>query len=525
MAKPFSIQSPEDIAKQYGGNKQKIGEAMQMGLVDPTAGVLAGMFIDRMRSAQMQEQAPQNTVAQQVFSPQPQPQMQMPPQAAAAPTNPTATPPAGLGAIPPQGGAPMGAPAPDMAMPEEAPMGMAMGGLADLPVPDDMFDEPYNGGYAGGGIVAFAGGGDADLEAFRRAIIQQESGGRFGVANAEGSGALGIGQIMPNTARALAKRLGLPYRPDLLAGKSKEAQQYQIALTNEATREAWDYGKGDIGKASAYYFAGPDTSKWGEKTRKYQSDIARRLGTSDAEAAPARSASNAAMPTFGGAMREAESIFAGLPKSGLDDLEAFYRKQGSAEEREKERKSDMWSALAQLGASMASTSSPNFLQAVGQAIADTLPGVEASKKERRAAERDANKGLAEVLGLKRAERKEVIEFAKDLHATQMQERQFEETMGFRREELQSREAQSEMDRDLQRDVLAARAQDKTAFEQQVDAYKRVNPGLNDVQIYQLMRDDGLLGSAQSSTVYPGKQGGSAAGGNSGMAIVGSRPAQ
>jgi len=35
---------------------------------------------------------------------------------------------------------------------------MAMGGLASLPIPDQMFDEPDNGGYAGGGLVAFAGG-------------------------------------------------------------------------------------------------------------------------------------------------------------------------------------------------------------------------------------------------------------------------------------------------------------------------------------------------------------------------------
>jgi hypothetical protein len=43
------------------------------------------------------------------------------------------------------------------------PQGMAEGGLATLPVPDTMFDEPTNGGfddgYAGGGMVAFFEGG------------------------------------------------------------------------------------------------------------------------------------------------------------------------------------------------------------------------------------------------------------------------------------------------------------------------------------------------------------------------------
>ena len=158
MAKPFSIQSPEDIAKEYAGNKQKIAQAMQLGVVDPTAGVLAGMFIDRMRSAQMQEQAPQTTVAQQVMG------------GAPAPANPL--PAGGLGATPPAAppmAPPTGMP-PEMGMappmPEGAPMGMAEGGLAMLPVPDAMFDEPNNGGYgdgyAGGGIVAFGPGGEVE---------------------------------------------------------------------------------------------------------------------------------------------------------------------------------------------------------------------------------------------------------------------------------------------------------------------------------------------------------------------------
>ena len=55
--KPFSIQSPEAIAKEYGGDKQKIMQAAQMGVVDPTAAVMAGMFIDRIRTAQTAEQA------------------------------------------------------------------------------------------------------------------------------------------------------------------------------------------------------------------------------------------------------------------------------------------------------------------------------------------------------------------------------------------------------------------------------------------------------------------------------------
>lgn len=171
--KPYNLQSPEQIAKDYGGNKQKIAEGMQMGIIDPTAGTLAGMFIDRMRSAAQQEQAPQQSVAQQVFTPPapPAPPMGGPPMGGPpAPAGLGATPEAaqmppmpGMGGpppgAPPMGGPPPGAPPMGMAEGGMVPPYMAGGGLSDLPLPDDMFDEPRDGGYANGGIVAFAGSG------------------------------------------------------------------------------------------------------------------------------------------------------------------------------------------------------------------------------------------------------------------------------------------------------------------------------------------------------------------------------
>jgi len=156
--KPYDLQSPEQIAKDYGGNKQKIAEAMQMGILDPTAGTLAGMFIDRMRAAAQQEAAPQQSVAQQVFAPPAPPPM-------AAPAGLGATPEAA--AMPPMNAAPPMGAAPPQEMPAMAMGGMVPpyasgGGLSDMPLPDGMFDEPSNGGYgdgyAGGGLVAFAEG-------------------------------------------------------------------------------------------------------------------------------------------------------------------------------------------------------------------------------------------------------------------------------------------------------------------------------------------------------------------------------
>ena len=180
--KPYRIQSPEDIAKDYGGNKQKIAQAMQLGVVDPTAGVLAGMFIDRMRSAQMQEMAPKPTVAQQVMGGPPA-------QAPLAPTGGLGGTPPAMPPMAPQGGAgmalpmgaPMQAPPPGMAAGGEfEPPYMAGGGLSELPVPDTMFDEQRDGSYADGGIVAFPTGGtvkeNEDIEVTARK-------GRYGLGS------------------------------------------------------------------------------------------------------------------------------------------------------------------------------------------------------------------------------------------------------------------------------------------------------------------------------------------------------
>jgi hypothetical protein len=215
--KPFSLQAPEAIAKEYAGNKQKIAQAAQMGIVDPTAAVLAGMFIDRMRNAAQAEAAPQQTVAQQVFAP-PAP----------------AAPPAGLGALPqgamppeamagmpqamPQGmpqGMPQEAMMPPQGMPAPEAM-MAEGGLAGLEVPDDMFMESDN--YAGGGMVAFAGAGEAKLSMAKLADLIPG----VDYAIPDYAGALGQAQSMFGTPGGPALD---EYKALLLSERGPEAQK------------------------------------------------------------------------------------------------------------------------------------------------------------------------------------------------------------------------------------------------------------------------------------------------------------
>ena len=68
------LQASETIAKEYGGDKTKIAQAVQAGLINATEAVLAGMFIDRVRAAAETEKKQAETVAKQVFSPKPEPE-------------------------------------------------------------------------------------------------------------------------------------------------------------------------------------------------------------------------------------------------------------------------------------------------------------------------------------------------------------------------------------------------------------------------------------------------------------------
>lgn len=125
MAIP-GIQEIQALATKY--SKPQLQKMAQMGLVDPTKAVMAGMMIDRIQQQNMQP--PQQTVAEEVMGAPPPP----PPMA---------------------GGAPEGAP--------------PSGGIAGLPsnLPPQM---------AGGGIVAFADGGDTESYAGGGAVGYADRG-------------------------------------------------------------------------------------------------------------------------------------------------------------------------------------------------------------------------------------------------------------------------------------------------------------------------------------------------------------
>lgn len=318
--KPYNLQSPEQIAKDYGGNKQKIAQGMQMGIIDPTAGTLAGMFIDRMRSAAQQEQAPAQSVAQQVFAPPapPAPPMGGPPAPAGLGATPQAAqmpPMPGMGG-PPPGAPPMGGPPPG---PEAPPMGMAEGGmvppymagggLSDLPLPDDMFDEPRDGGYANGGIVAFAAGGEEPEE-------------------------------MPEIGTTASRYLGAVPAfdiPESISGYSGNALENLEAI-------------------KALYT--PEAARRKQVTEAYEAEL-------------------------------------------------------SPEGIKKAKQEDMWMALGQIGAKMATTPG-SLLQAASAGIGEALPGIRETAKGRKASQQAALKGLQEQENLTNKQSQEAMQMAMEM---------------------------------------------------------------------------------------------------------------
>lgn len=90
-------------------------------------------------------------------------------------------------------------------------------------------------------------------------------------------GAMGSTQMLPATAREMAQKLGLPFRPNLLRSNAPEALQYQRRL-GEAYFEQGLKETGNLRDALHYYHGGPDRRLWGPKTRAYANAVLRRLG-------------------------------------------------------------------------------------------------------------------------------------------------------------------------------------------------------------------------------------------------------
>ncbi len=149
--------------------------------------------------------------------------------------------------------------------------------------------DPNTGGFSSGGIgmagqtPGYGDGipgnvkvGDLSIGNLRNIFKAQESGGNYGAVNTS-TGAMGAYQVMPPTGKALAAKLGVPWRPDLMTATSKDAVDYQDAIGGAAIQDSLSYSGGDPETLFKHYYGGPDRKIWGPKTRKYAGEMLDRL--------------------------------------------------------------------------------------------------------------------------------------------------------------------------------------------------------------------------------------------------------
>ncbi len=110
------------------------------------------------------------------------------------------------------------------------------------------------------------------------ALWQQESGNRPGAVGPQTKygRALGKGQTLPGTAQEMSRKLGLPWRPELLTGKTPEASEYQGRVSAAYFKEGLNK-TGNIQDAFRYYHGGPNRKLWGPKTNRYAEQVMARL--------------------------------------------------------------------------------------------------------------------------------------------------------------------------------------------------------------------------------------------------------
>ncbi|RYY33002.1 MAG: hypothetical protein EOP59_18285, partial [Sphingomonadales bacterium] len=84
--------------------------------------------------------------------------------------------------------------------------------------------------------------------------------------------------MLDGTGAEMARKLGIPWRPDLMRGKSDEAGAYQLRIGRAYFEQGLRLHGGNIRNALMYYHGGPDRKLWGAKTRGYADAVLRRAG-------------------------------------------------------------------------------------------------------------------------------------------------------------------------------------------------------------------------------------------------------
>jgi hypothetical protein len=306
-----------------------------------------------------------------------------------------------------------------------------------------MFDEPDNGGYAGGGIIAFARGGTGGMSNLYDDVEYWESGGDQGAVS--GAGARGVMQLMPGTMRDPGFGVK-PMQADTEEENRRVGREYLDAMYrrygDQATAlAAYNWGPGNVDK---WLKSGADPKKLPSETKSYISNVMkgdeppvreRNINTTQGLTSSLGDISDLIDRRF--AKTEEE-------QAADDALRARAKELASPEYEDKQRKDSLWETLATIGFNMASSKSPYLLQAIGDAASAALPGAIADKKERKQLKDRALKLMVELGAKDRKDAMEKFNMATDVWKTDILQKQFGQKLDLDKEQL-----------DLARDKLDA----------------------------------------------------------------------
>lgn len=376
--------SPEKVAAEYGGDKRKIGQAVQMGILNPTVGVMAGMFIDRMRAAAAKEMQPSTTVAEEVL-----PQR-----------------PAGLEAA-------------RAAPPVER-------GLDALPVPDEAVPS-----FESGGIVAFAGpDGSLVEDIVEKETKEIEQGLRADYSPQAKQAMKEISQrISPANLGTLENQRYLQGEQQRMLAQSRDiASMYRKpgAAITPAARPSPVPAPSGLGAIAPP----PPGTSVAEMMKSVPADVALRSAPgktpeqSAADIVAARQARGENRPeeretvpkverpsiapaSFEEALSKAKSSLGGLPKE-----DAFADIKAELAERKGKSTEDLKQAaylrLAEAGFGMMAGTSPYAGVNIGRAAIQSIKGYGEDLKEQKKLDREDKKMLMDIKRLERAEARDDV---------------------------------------------------------------------------------------------------------------------
>ena len=516
-AKPFTIQSPMQLVMDYKGNKKLIAQAMSTGVVNSLSGVLAGKLIDDIRDSAQAEQAPTQTIAQQIFNPQAAPTggigMPAPP---APPMGGIGMPPApdgasaGLGATPeaaqmqaamPEMGAPDMAP-PEMPM-EEAPMGIAEGGIAALPIPDTMFDEPNNGSYADGGIVAFAAGGETDGQRFERIVTKYIPGTivtsrQRSVERNKQVGGNPNSFHIPDRARDFVPPKGMSLTEFGARVKAIPELAGTDAVFNSPGHHDHLHLEPGGKRSSAPIPREVDTNTFAGRGMSLEDQLA-----------------------------FSDRLFNNLPRAELEFAKAEKRRELDPDYLEEQAKLNEAEAITAAGLELMAPEQykgENILGSIAKAVKTGLSAYGTGKKEQKAAKNEAIRDLMAYEDLDRKTAAAAYGFGMDAYKVGLTAEQQQRALAFDEKRLATDVSENAKNRSATLTAALAKTENPTQFEIMFNAYKAANPGFSEAQIIDIMQGKGLVGNSQSGMgALPGVTPQTGGAGEQQPVILNSRP--